>query len=136
MEKRLCHILSTWNFIKLYSVHYRIESIFREGSLTQCQSLLSRRALWSDFRSFWSSFRCRRKTGVPGEKPAEASLDWKPNAHKCRDRESNPGLIGAKRGKIRCANLLPHHMAPLWLFSTSKCIFNQVNSCLSSSLNC
>ena len=30
---------------------------------------------------FWSSFRCRRKTGVPGEKPAEASLDWKPNAH-------------------------------------------------------
>ena len=43
---------------------------------------------------------------MPGEKPAEASLDWKPNAHKCRDRESNPGLIGAKRGKMRCANLL------------------------------
>ena len=57
---------------------------------------------------FWSSFRCRRKTRVPGEKLAEASLDWKPNAHKCRDRGSNPGLIGAMRGKIRCANLLPH----------------------------
>ena len=39
-------------------------------------------------------------------KPTEASMDWKPNAHKCRDRESNPGLIGAKRGKIRYANLL------------------------------
>ena len=33
-----------------------------------------------------------------GEKPAEASLDWKPSAHKCRDWGSNPGLIGAKRG--------------------------------------
>ena len=42
----------------------------------------------------------------PG-KLTEASLDWKPNAHKCRDRELNPGLIGAKRGKIRYANLLP-----------------------------
>ena len=37
----------------------------------------------------------------------EASLDWKPNAHKYWDRESNPGLIGAKREKIRYANLLP-----------------------------
>ena len=36
----------------------------------------------------------------------ESKLDWKPNAHKCRDRESKPGLIGAKRG-IRCADLLP-----------------------------
>ena len=43
---------------------------------------------------------------MPGEKPAAASLDWKPSAHKCRDRGSNPGLIGAKREKIRCANLL------------------------------
>ena len=60
---------------------------------------------------FWSSFRCRKKTGVPEEKPTEASLDCKPNAHKCRDRESNPGLlIGAKQGKIRCANLLPRRL--------------------------
>ena len=43
----------------------------------------------------------------PG-KPMEASLDWKPNAHKCQNRGSNPGLIGAKRRKIRYANLLPH----------------------------
>ena len=28
-----------------------------------------------------SNFRCRGKTGRPGEKPAEASMDWKPNAH-------------------------------------------------------
>ena len=55
----------------------------------------------------WSSFWCRRKTGVPREKPAEANLDWKQNAHKCRGLESNPELIGAKRGKICCANLLP-----------------------------
>ena len=33
------------------------------------------------------------KTGGPRGKPTEASLDWKPNAHKCRDRKSNPGLI-------------------------------------------
>ena len=49
----------------------------------------------------------QEETGPPGEKPAEASLGWKPSAHKCRDRGSNRGLIGAKRGKIRCANLLP-----------------------------
>ena len=41
-------------------------------------------------------------------KPVEASLDGKLNAHKCRDREYNPELIGAKQGKIRYANLLPH----------------------------
>ena len=52
-------------------------------------------------------FRCRRENRRTRGKPTEASLDWKPNAHKCRDRESNPGLIGAKRGKIRYANLLP-----------------------------
>ena len=44
---------------------------------------------------------------MPGEKPVEASLDWKPSARKCWDRGSYPGLTGAKRGKIRCANLLP-----------------------------
>ena len=44
-----------------------------------------------------------------GEKPVEASLNWKPSAHKCRDRGSNAGLIGAKQGKIhvRCPNLHP-----------------------------
>ena len=52
---------------------------------------------------------------MPREKPAKASLDWKPNAHKCRDRESNPELIGAKRGKIRCANLLPQPVILLML---------------------
>ena len=57
---------------------------------------------------------------MPGEKPAEASLDWKPNACKCRDRESNPGLIGAKRGKIRCANLLPY------LLSVKGCAENPI----------
>ena len=35
---------------------------------------------------------------------------WTGNqVHKCLDRGSNPGLIGAKLGKIICcANLLPH----------------------------
>ena len=46
------------------------------------------------------------KLEVPG-KPMEASLDWKPNAHKYWDRRSNPGLIGAKWREIRYANLLP-----------------------------
>ena len=54
-----------------------------------------------------SSFRCRRKNWRTRRKPKEASLDWKPNVHKCPDRESNPGLIGAKRRKIRYANLHP-----------------------------
>ncbi len=27
------------------------------------------------------SFTCRRKSGELGEKPAETSMDWKPNAH-------------------------------------------------------
>ena len=42
----------------------------------------------------------------PG-KPTEASLAWIPNAQKCRDRESNPGLIGANWEKIRYTILLP-----------------------------
>ena len=40
-------------------------------------------------------------------KPTEASLDWKPNAHKCRNRELNPGLVGAKWDKIRYTSPLP-----------------------------
>ena len=39
---------------------------------------------------------CRRKTVVLGEKPAEASLDWKPSAPKSWDRGLNAGLIGCK----------------------------------------
>ena len=27
----------------------------------------------------------------------QATFDWKPNAHKCQDGESNFGLFGAKR---------------------------------------
>ena len=53
------------------------------------------------------NFRCQRENRKTRGKPTEASLDWKPNAHKCRDQESNPELIGIKRGKIRYANLLP-----------------------------
>ena len=53
------------------------------------------------------SFRCRMEFGRTREKPTEASLDWKPDVRKYRDRESNPGLIGAKQKKIRYANLLP-----------------------------
>ncbi len=45
-----------------------------------------------------SSFRCRRKTGVPGEKPAEASLDWKPNGHTTPGLGIEPGLSGPRRG--------------------------------------
>ena len=40
-------------------------------------------------------------------RPTKASLDWKPNACKCQDRESNLGLIDAKRKKICHAYLLP-----------------------------
>ena len=49
-----------------------------------------------------SSFRCRRKTGVPREKPAEASLVWKPNGH-TPGPGIEPGLSGPQcegRGKI------------------------------------
>ena len=44
---------------------------------------------------------------MPRGKPAVESLDWKQNAYKFWDRESNLGLIGAKQGKIHCTNLLP-----------------------------
>ena len=47
------------------------------------------------------------KTGGPG-KSTEASLDWNSNAYKCRNRGSNPGLIGAKaKEDTLYANLLP-----------------------------
>ena len=46
------------------------------------------------------SFRCRRKTGGHGENLLKQA--WTGNQmHKCRDQESNLGLIGAKREKIR-----------------------------------
>ena len=45
---------------------------------------------------FLSSFKCRRKTGAPVEKLAEASLDWKPIfAHTAPGPASNLGCIGA-----------------------------------------
>ena len=57
---------------------------------------------------------------MPGEKPVEASLGWKPSVHKFRDRGSNPGLIGAKRGKIHCANLLPLILKRLHFINTEQ----------------
>ena len=54
-----------------------------------------------------------------GEKPVEASLDRKPSARKCRDRGLNLGLIGAKQGKIRCANLLPPNLSQLHTVQSS-----------------
>ena len=48
-------------------------------------------------------------------KPTEADLDWNPNAHKCQDRESSPGLIDAMQGKIHYANLLPQVSLSLML---------------------
>ncbi len=41
------------------------------------------------------SFRCSRKTGESGEKPAEASMDWKPNGHTAQGPGIKPGLSGA-----------------------------------------
>ena len=36
----------------------------------------------------------------PG-KPTEASLDWKPNAHKSGDRELNPGVCRTRVDTLR-----------------------------------
>ena len=44
------------------------------------------------------SFRCRRKTGVLEEKPAKASLDWKPNGQPAPGPGIEPGLTGSQRG--------------------------------------
>ena len=52
------------------------------------------------------SFKCRRKNQRTHRKPTEASLDWKPNAHKCWHRELNSVLIDANRGSIRFTDLL------------------------------
>ncbi len=35
---------------------------------------------------------------MPGEKPAEASLDWKPNGHTAPGPGIEPGLSGPQRG--------------------------------------
>ncbi len=35
---------------------------------------------------------------MPGEKPAEASLDWKPNEHTALGPGIEPGLSGPQRG--------------------------------------
>ena len=56
------------------------------------------------------SSECRRKAGVPGEKPAEASMDRKPNAHKATGTGTRThDLIGARRGNYRCANRKRFH---------------------------
>ena len=44
-----------------------------------------------------SSFRCRRETRRTRRKPAEASMDWKPNAYTAPGLGIEPGPIGAKR---------------------------------------
>ena len=50
-----------WTWVKylIYAKNYTLKS------------RLYMRVLWSDLGSFWSSFRCRKKSGVSGEKPAE-----------------------------------------------------------------
>ena len=65
-----------------------INNPYLERVASQCITAFQEGPL-TDFRPFWSSFRCRRKTGVPREKPVEASLDWKPSAHKSWDWKSN-----------------------------------------------
>ena len=79
-------------------------AISREDSITKCQPINSRRTIWSDLKSFWSSFDAWNPSAM--RKPAEVSLNWKPNAYKARDWELNPGIIGAKQVKVRCANLI------------------------------
>ncbi len=37
-----------------------------------------------------------QKTGVPGEKPVEASLDWKPNGHTASGLGITPWLNGPR----------------------------------------
>ena len=52
-----------------------------------------------------------RKTGVPGEEPAEASLDWKPNGHNSAgtgNRTRAPVVHSAEEVPLRC--LLPQSL--------------------------
>ena len=45
---------------------------------------------------------------MPGEKPTEASLDWKPNGHiQRRDRESNPDSVVHSAEEVPLRYLLP-----------------------------
>ena len=56
------------------------------------------------------SFTCRRENQRTWGNPRKQA--WTGNhAHKRWDRETNLGLIGAKQGKIRNANLLPLHLS-------------------------
>ncbi len=40
----------------------------------------------------------QEKNGVPGERPAEASLDRKPNSHTAPGPGNEPGISGPQRG--------------------------------------
>ena len=71
-----------------------------------------------------SSVRCRRKTGVPGEKPAEASLDWKPNGHTAPGPGIEPGSVDF----IECSSYFISHASKIFL----KIINNRMSSTPSS----
>ena len=68
------------------------------------------------------------KTGGPGENLwKEASLDWKPNAHKCQDRWWNPGLIGSKRRTTHTLTCFPLNLYTCAVFdvgSYNNCIYH------------
>ncbi len=75
--------------------------IFKEGTrLTQWTSTAFQKGPLKEpklTRPKKSNFRCRRKTRVPCEKPAEASVDWKPNGHAAPGLGIEPGLSGSQR---------------------------------------
>ena len=52
-----------------------------------------------------TSFRYRRKTGVPGEKPSEAC--WTGNQIQRQDRELNQGLVVHSAEEVPLRHVLP-----------------------------
>ncbi len=65
-----------------HMAHHRKLLTLKRVASPNVQALLSRRALWMSRNILKKSdFSCRRKTGVPREKPEEASLDRKRNGH-------------------------------------------------------
>ena len=63
------------------------------NNATYQRETLSERPIRQPLRK--SSYRCRRENRSTRRKPAEASMDWKPNAHMAPGLGIEPEPIGA-----------------------------------------
>ena len=84
------------------------KDLFRLTEPRIAQESLSKEAYFHwGLEIFLSSFKCRRKTGVPGENLRKQVWTGNHLQTNRRDRVSNPGCNGAKRRKYRYTTCFP-----------------------------